>query len=386
MSQRVTQVFADLLANASAVVLRATQVLADVLANPGTPAVRATTIHVEVCANPPKPDVRVTQITVQILATRTPIYGTLPLVLTDLFPNDISYNSVGSTRFATDVIVVDNGDDQRNQRWHQPLMEYDVAYGVRTMEQLLSLIAFFRAMRGRFHSFCYQDNVDYTSSVPVAYEARTAPPITAFDQIIGVGDGVTYVWQLVKVYSSYSRKQTRLITQPQPGTVLIGLNGVATTAFTVDVTTGLVTLTTPFKVTFGDPISYDGSGHLAGEPGDFTPFAPYVGSSCTIQGFVNSVNNANKPHPVTINSVGGDGSSMHVGYPSGYGGVTDYCASGLVIAIHPAPASGQNITAGFLFYVPVRFDTDILPVTIEDYGVGGSNSVKLIEVRASDNI
>jgi len=33
----------------------------------------------------------------------------------------------------------------------------------------------------------------------------------------------------------------------------------------------------------------------------------------------------------------------------------------------------------------VRFDTDILPVTIEDYGVGGSNSVKLIEVRSSDS-
>ena len=52
-----------------------------------------------------------------------------------------------------------------------------------------------------------------------------------------------------------------------------------------------------------------------------------------------------------------------------------------MFSIHPAPLSGVSLSAGFQFYVPVRFDTDILPITIEDYGIGGSHSVKLIEVR-----
>ena len=53
----------------------------------------------------------------QILATRTPLYEFIPLILSDVFPFDISYNSVGSTRFATDVVMVDSGDDQRIGRW-----------------------------------------------------------------------------------------------------------------------------------------------------------------------------------------------------------------------------------------------------------------------------
>jgi uncharacterized protein (TIGR02217 family) len=51
--------------------------------------------------------------------------------------------------------------------------------------------------------------------------------------------------------------------------------------------------------------------------------------------------------------------------------------------VHPAPPVNAVIKAGFQFFVPCRFDTDILPVTLEDYGIGSSNSVKLIEVRQS---
>ena len=131
-----------------------------------------TQANADVHGNTPPSKRYFTQVCVQILSTRTPMYGFTNVILSDVFPDDISYNSVGSTRFATDVIVVDCGDDQRVGRWDQPLMEYDVAYGVRTMEQLTALITFFRAMRGRLYAFNYRDHVDYTSSVAVAYEAR----------------------------------------------------------------------------------------------------------------------------------------------------------------------------------------------------------------------
>src|SRR5208283_890511 len=82
----------------------------------------------------------------------------------------------------------------------------------------------------------------------------------------------------------------------------------------------------------------------------------------------------------TIAAVATDGSTMTILWPTNYGGVAE-TTTGVTVSIHPAPQTGVVVNAGFDFYVPCRFDTDILPVTIEDYGIGGSNSVKLIEVR-----
>jgi uncharacterized protein (TIGR02217 family) len=45
------------------------------------------------------------------------------------------------------------------------------------------------------------------------------------------------------------------------------------------------------------------------------------------------------------------------------------------------PAVGAKITAGFLFDVPVRFDTDVLSLTAEDKNLA-QVSVPVIEVRA----
>jgi uncharacterized protein (TIGR02217 family) len=55
-----------------------------------------------------------------------------------------------------------------------------------------------------------------------------------------------------------------------------------------------------------------------------------------------------------------------------------------IVRRHPAPKTGKVLTAGFKFFVPVRFDVDRLPVTLEEYGVGSAGDVKLIEVRPWD--
>jgi len=47
-----------------------------------------------------------------------------------------------------------------------------------------------------------------------------------------------------------------------------------------------------------------------------------------------------------------------------------------------APLSGRVISADFAFDVPVRFDTDRLSATLEDYGVHSWMDIPLIEVRA----
>jgi uncharacterized protein (TIGR02217 family) len=47
------------------------------------------------------------------------------------------------------------------------------------------------------------------------------------------------------------------------------------------------------------------------------------------------------------------------------------------------PTTGQAVTAGFEFDVPVRFDTDELDVNL-DYYLAGSAHVPLIELKYGD--
>ena len=55
-------------------------------------------------------------------------------------------------------------------------------------------------------------------------------------------------------------------------------------------------------------------------------------------------------------------------------------ATGLVTFATP-PAAGVTITAGFEFDVPVRFDTDVLDVTLDLERLGSITSIPLLEIR-----
>ncbi|MCF6231703.1 MAG: DUF2460 domain-containing protein [Rhodobacteraceae bacterium] len=62
--------------------------------------------------------------------------------------------------------------------------------------------------------------------------------------LVGVGDGNTTAFQLVKAYSSGAHTWTRTITKPASRTVLVALDGVAqASGWSVDTTTGLVIFT-----------------------------------------------------------------------------------------------------------------------------------------------
>ncbi len=58
-------------------------------------------------------------------------------------------------------------------------------------------------------------------------------------------------------------------------------------------------------------------------------------------------------------------------------------ANGLVIfAAGHTPPAGASITAGFLFDVPVRFDTDKLEINLSGFEHGAIPSIPIVEVRA----
>ncbi len=52
-----------------------------------------------------------------------------------------------------------------------------------------------------------------------------------------------------------------------------------------------------------------------------------------------------------------------------------------VVTFSSAPSAGVAVTAGFEFDVPVRFDTDVLDVTLDLERLGSITSIPLLELR-----
>ena len=46
-----------------------------------------------------------------------------------------------------------------------------------------------------------------------------------------------------------------------------------------------------------------------------------------------------------------------------------------------SPFSGAAVTAGFLFDVPVRFDTDFLEVDMSAFAAGAIPKIPVVEIR-----
>lgn len=365
---RVTQEYAQVVnRNATDPSLYVTQALAHVVNNRGSESV-----------------MYATQIFATVLITRTPDFGWLDMFIDEEFPHDISYNSIGAIRFETETTRVDSGYDQRNQRWDQPLMEYDVAYGVRTMEDLHDLKQFFYAMRGRLYSFKYFDRFDFNSQFVTAIEGRTIPSTTSLDQALGTGDALVKAFQLQKLYKTkYSGASLyRPIYKPKDGTVKVALAGVEVTNWTCGYTTGSITFTTPATVTATMTMSLvsGSTWKIAAPSGSFAVGNFAVGRKIVSQGWANAVNNSIEADVLTITANGASNEYLHVTLPSGFG-LAEAAKPSVTISVHPAPATGVAVTAGFEFFVPVRFDVDRLPVSLEEYGVGGASDVKLVEVR-----
>lgn len=367
-----------------------TQAYADCMAN-ANPRRRITQSYANALIQVEREDTfKATQVFAMVLVDFTPNFEWIEMFIPEVFPYDISLNSIGATRFQTDVVMVDSGHDQRQSRWSQPLMEYDVAFGVRTMEHLHGLIAFFRAMSGRKNAFLYKDHSDYTSTMATDYEARRAPTPRHNDQELGVGDGNQKVFQIVKHYPTPGMQavSTRPIYKPKGGTVMVAINGVLVTNYMLDLNTGKITFTPSLVksglnnmsvsqvMSGGNPVA--NRWRITGASGTFQDFN--VNDKIVTFGWVNPRNNSTEAVEVRIASIAADRSWIEVNGPTTFGAV-ESSVNGVTVLMHPAPRTGEVITAGFEFFVPVRFDTDRLPVTLEEYGVGGANDVKLIEVR-----
>lgn len=297
-----------------------------------------------------------------------------------VFPHDISQNSDAATKFNTLVNQVASGHDQRIALWDHPLMEYNVAYGVRTMEQLHDLIRLFRTMRGRLNSFRFLDKIDYTSTFATFEESRAPEDISPTDQQIGEGDNETISFQLVKHYDFDTETTTRPIYKPIQGTVMVAVDGEEIENFECDHSTGIVTIVPRIDVL----IPYATISRVSGTTWRITvPAAPPEGllPIFEVGEWINTSNFGQQVERGTV--ISSTATTLDFAWPQGVDG-GPYAGASVQITSDNTPRTGQAVTAGYHFHVPVRFDSDRIPVKLEYYGVGSASEVKLVEVRPDE--
>ncbi|MCR9274497.1 MULTISPECIES: DUF2460 domain-containing protein [Mameliella] len=202
------------------------------------------------------------------------------------FPTDLSFGSVGGPERRTDIVTLTSGYEERNTPWAHSRRRYDAGLGLRSLDDLAELIAFFEARQGQLYGFRWKDWADFKSCAPSAVPASS-------DQVIGTGDGARVGFQLSKTYASGGASYVRPVNKPTAGSVLVEVDGIPLTegtGFSVDIATGIVTL-------------------------------------------------------------------------------------------QSVPGVGQEVRAGFVFDVPVRFDTDRIHVSAGSLNAGQVPDVPVVEVR-----
>ena len=202
------------------------------------------------------------------------------------FPANLSFGSLGGPERRTEIVTLANGHEERNTPWAQARRRYDAGLGLRSLDDVEKLIAFFEARQGMLHGFRWKDWADFKSS-------PASRAVTALDQPLGNGDGASTSYALAKTYQSGAWSASRLITKPVEGTVRVAVGGTElqeSVAWSVDLETGLINFEVP-------------------------------------------------------------------------------------------PAIGADITVGFEFDVPVRFDTDLIQVSVASFQAGDVPKVPVIEVR-----
>lgn len=153
------------------------------------------------------------------------------------FPTQIARQSQGGPERRTDVVVLGSGAEERNARWADSRRSYNAGYGVKSLEDLHAVIAFFEERRGRLHGFRWRDHADWKSCAPEAAPAAT-------DQVIGSGDGTTRTFQLVKTYGGAFAPWVRRVTKPVAGSILVAVAGITKSEsidYSVDDSTGVIT-------------------------------------------------------------------------------------------------------------------------------------------------
>jgi uncharacterized protein (TIGR02217 family) len=153
------------------------------------------------------------------------------------FPANLSFGALGGPQRRVDVVTLANGYEERNTPWAHSRRVYDAGLGLRSLDDVEQVIAFYEARFGQMYGFRWKDWSDFKSCKPSAEIGRG-------DQQIATGDGVRTQFQIIKTYRSGEHTYARPITKPVKGSVLVAVeqdDKLDTVDYTVDETTGVIT-------------------------------------------------------------------------------------------------------------------------------------------------
>lgn len=130
------------------------------------------------------------------------------------FPKNISIRSKYYIEYNTNINKSKNGREQRISNRDEPLLSYNIVTGIKTKEDINSIIKLFKLVKGRAIGFRFKDWLDYSAT----------------NQTIGIGDGETKEFQLIKSYTTILDNENityiRKILKPVKSTVNVFVNGV----------------------------------------------------------------------------------------------------------------------------------------------------------------
>lgn len=136
-----------------------------------------------------------------------------------IFPLAIGREASLSPAFSTQIVESPSGHERRSSDWADARLSFDAGPGVRSEADIATLIGFFRARRGAARGFRFSDPYDDRSGAM----GQAPGPL---DQRLGVGDGVTATFQLMRYYGAGEDGQGRVITRPVAGTIRVAADGV----------------------------------------------------------------------------------------------------------------------------------------------------------------
>jgi len=162
----------------------------------------------------------------------------MPTVIDDVrLPEHWSRGSSAGEGWLTNVLRLASGEVDREERWDDPLGQYDIAHNIKTREEMADLRAFHKLRRGAARGFLLKNELEFTSAADGVSDPDDE------DQPLGTGDGVETEFAIVKRYSDAGGSYDQPIKWPVAGTVVVAIDGVAVLPadFTVDRGDGTIT-------------------------------------------------------------------------------------------------------------------------------------------------
>lgn len=159
-----------------------------------------------------------------------------------LFPTAVSFGATGGPERRNEIVALTSGREKRNARFSQSRHRYDAGTGVRSLDDLHDVVAFFEARRGSLHAFRFRDPFDGKS-------CRPGESPSATDQFIGTGDGATARYALVKTYGIGNDAYRRAINKPVLASLRVAVGGTTVStpdAFSFDDATGEIVFAAGF--------------------------------------------------------------------------------------------------------------------------------------------